>query len=271
MKSTYRFSVGYLLAIAGLGGLLYGIDFGVIAAASPYIKALGLFTDTELSWIVGAVLFGGIVSSLTAGMLAEHFGRKRMIVAAAALFLVAVPVVCLSGQSLCTMLLGRVLQGMSAGYMSVVMPMYLTETLPAEMRGRGTGVFQFCLGVGLVAAAATGYLVARLYGAADAPAEVVSDAAKSVAWKMNFWWTLAPVAVLFIGSFRLPESPVWKAPSSQLQAPSSKLHAPSSQLQAPNSKLQALSSKLQAPNSKLQALSFSLAAMSCRSSWLSPS
>ena len=230
MKSTYRFSVGYLLAIAGLGGLLYGIDFGVIAAASPYIKALGIFTDTELSWIVGAVLFGGIVSSLTAGMLAERFGRKRMIVAAAALFLVAVPVVCLSGQSLCTMLLGRVLQGMSAGYMSVVMPMYLTETLPAEMRGRGTGVFQFCLGVGLVAAAATGYLVARLYGAADAPAEVVSDAAKSVAWKMNFWWTLAPVAVLFIGSFRLPESPVWKAPSSKLQAPSSKLQAPSSKL-----------------------------------------
>ena len=52
--------------------------------------------------------------------------------------------------------------------------------------------------------------MARLYGAADAPAEVVADAAKSAAWKMNFWWTLAPVAVLFLGSLRLPESPVWK-------------------------------------------------------------
>ena len=209
MKGENRLSVGYLLAIAGLGGLLYGVDFGVIAAASPYIKALRLFTDAELSWIVGAVLFGGIVSSLTAGMLAERFGRKRMIVAAAALFLVAIPAVCLSEKSLWAMLLGRVLQGMSAGYMSVVMPMYLTETLPAEMRGRGTGVFQFCLGLGLVAAAATGYVVAMLYGAADAPADVVSDAAKSVAWKMNFWWTLAPVAVLLLGALRLPESPVW--------------------------------------------------------------
>ena len=209
MKHSYRFAVGYLLAIAGLGGLLYGVDFGVIAAASPYIKALRLFTDAELSWIVGAVLFGGIVSSLTAGMLSERFGRKRMIVASAALFLVAIPVVCLSEKSLVAMLVGRVLQGMSAGYMSVVMPMYLTETLPADMRGRGTGVFQFCLGLGLVAAAATGYLVARLYGAADAPAEVVADAVKSAAWKVNFWWTLAPVAVLFLGSLRLPESPVW--------------------------------------------------------------
>ena len=210
MKSEIQNSVRYLLAIAGLGGLLYGIDFGVIAAASPYIKALRLFSDAELSWIVGAVLFGGIVSSLTAGMLAERFGRKRMIVASAALFLVAIPTVCLSEKSLLPMLFGRVMQGVSAGYMAVVMPMYLTETLPPEIRGRGTGVFQFCLGLGLVAAAATGFVVARLYGAADAPAEVVADAAKSAAWKMNFWWTLAPVAALFLGSLRLPESPVWE-------------------------------------------------------------
>ena len=210
MKSENQNSVRYLLAIAGLGGLLYGIDFGVIAAASPYIKALRLFSDAELSWIVGAVLFGGIVSSLTAGMLAERFGRKRMIVASAALFLVAIPTVCLSEKSLLPMLFGRVLQGVSAGYMAVVMPMYLTETLPPDIRGRGTGVFQFCLGLGLVAAAAVGYVVAKLYGAADAPAEVVADAAKSAAWKMNFWWTLAPVAALFLGSLRLPESPVWE-------------------------------------------------------------
>ena len=210
MKSEIQNSVRYLLAIAGLGGLLYGIDFGVIAAASPYIKALRLFSDAELSWIVGAVLFGGIVSSLTAGMLAERFGRKRMIVASAALFLVAIPTVCLSEKSLLPMLFGRVLQGVSAGYMAVVMPMYLTETLPPEIRGRGTGVFQFCLGLGLVAAAATGYLVARLYGAADAPADVGSAAAKSAAWKVNFWWTLAPVIALLLGALRLPESPVWK-------------------------------------------------------------
>ena len=201
--------IRFVLAVAGLGGLLYGVDFGIIATASPYIKALGLFTDAQLSWIVGAVLFGGIVSSLTAGMLTERFGRKKMIVAAAVLFLVAVPLVCLSDGSLAMMLAARTLQGMSAGYMSVVMPMYLTETLPPEIRGRGTGIFQFFLILGLVAAAVVGLVVARLIGAADAPAELVSDGAKSLAWKINFWWTLLPVALLFAGSLRLPESPVW--------------------------------------------------------------
>ena len=200
MTKKGQTSVGFLLTMAGLGGLLYGIDFGTIAAAMPYIRALGMFSDGELSVVVGAVLFGGIVSSLTAGVLAERFGRKRMIVASAALFLVAIPVVCLSSGSFAAMVAGRVLQGMSAGYMSVVMPMYLTETLPPAIRGRGTGVFQFCLGLGLVLAATVGYAVAATFGAS----------LKDLAWKVNFWWTMLPVAVLFAGALRLEESPVWR-------------------------------------------------------------
>ena len=193
--------------MAGLGGLLYGIDFGTIAAAMPYIKALGMFSDAQVSWIVGAVLFGGILATLTAGFLCDRCGRKRMIVAAAAMFLVAIPVVCLSGGVLWTMMAGRILQGMSAGYMAVVMPMYLTEILPPEIRGRGTGVFQFCLWVGLVGAALIGLLLAGWLGAADAAG--IAAETKNLAWKLNFWWTMAPVAVLFVGSLFLPESPVW--------------------------------------------------------------
>jgi len=205
MKGENRFSVGYLFAIAGLGGLLYGVDFGVIAAAEPYMKAMGTFSDAQISYIVGAVLLGGIISSLTAGILAEWFGRKRMIVVSSAMFLVAIPIVSLSLESFRVLYAGRVLQGMSAGYMAVIMPMYLTETLPADIRGRGTGMFQFCLGLGLVVAAGAGCLVATWYGASDK-----ADAAGRVAaWGANFWWTMIPVAVLFVGSLRLPESPVW--------------------------------------------------------------
>ena len=199
----------YLLAIGGLGGLLYGIDFGIIAVSMPYIKALKIYTDAEVSWIVGAVMFGGILASATAGVLCDRLGRKRMIVAASALFLLAVPIVCFSGTSLAVMLGGRTLQGMSAGYMAVVMPMYLAETLPPDMRGRGTGIFQLFLGIGLVSAAAIGILIAAMFGAADAPSAQVADSAKSLAWRVNFWWTLIPVAVLFVGSMFLNESPAW--------------------------------------------------------------
>ena len=208
-ESSVRRYARYLLVIAGLGGLLYGIDFGVIAVSMPYIKALKLYTDAEVSWIVGAVMFGGIIASATAGVMCDFLGRKKMIVFGTGLFLVAIPIVCFSGTSLAVMLTGRVLQGMSAGYMAVVMPMYLAECLDANSRGRGTGIFQLFLGIGLVSAALAGVLIAHLFGAADASSDVVTDAAKGTAWRVSFWWTLAPVAVLFLGAFKLKESPRW--------------------------------------------------------------
>ncbi len=207
MKTSTKF----LLSIGGLGGLLYGIDFGVIAAAMPYLKTMGVFTDSQVSLIVGAVMLGGLVASLTAGQLAEWFGRRRMICAGAALFLAAVPIVCLSTRLFALMYVGRALQGMSAGIMSVVMPMYLTETLPPGIRGRGTGVFQLFLGIGLVGAAIGGFVISGLYGAGDLPLAAASAALKETAFRACFWWTLVPVAVLFVGAFFLPESPVWLA------------------------------------------------------------
>ena len=197
--------VRLLLAVAGLGGMLYGIDFGVIAAAEPYMKAMGVYSDSKISHIVGAVLLGGLVSSITAGWLCDFFGRKKTIMLSSAMFLVAIPVVSLSLDCYPALFAGRVLQGMSAGYMAVAMPMYLAEVLPADIRGRGTGVFQFFLGLGLVVAAGAGCLIATWYGASD-----TADAAGRVAaWGANFWWTMLPVAALLALSFRLPESPVW--------------------------------------------------------------
>ena len=229
--------------MAGLGGLLYGVDFGVIAAAEPYLMALGIYSGTKVSLIVGAVLIGGLLSSLTAGMLCDGLGRKKTIVLSAAMFLAAIPVVCLSLANFPVLFAGRVLQGMSAGYMAVAMPMYLTETLPAEIRGRGTGVFQTCLGIGLVVAAGAGCLVASLLGASD-KAGMTAEMLAS-AWRANFWWTMAPVAVLFVGSLFLKESPVWRR-SLELRAKSLEHGAKSLELggaemlQTPSSKLKTL-------------------------------
>jgi len=240
---TSRTSLAFLLSIAGLGGLLYGIDFGVIATAEPYLKALGTYSNGDIGLVVGAVLLGGVVSSLTAGALCEYFGRKRMIVASSALFLVAIPVVCFGLTSFHVLFWGRFLQGMSAGYMSVVMPMYLTETLPADRRGRGTGVFQFFLGLGLVVAAGMGYAVAGYFGSADDP--TLSLAAKVGAWRANFWWTMLPVFVLFAGSIFLPESPVWKERKSKSRVEGEERNISSFDVQTSTSNLQPSTSLFQ--------------------------
>ena len=199
----------YLLIMAGLGGLLYGVDVGVIAAALPYIEQTAGFNPSQLSQVVAAVLFGSVLSSLFAGYLADKLGRKALITVAAALFTVSIPVICLSQEVFGIMLLGRILQGASAGIVGVVVPLYLAECLSAESRGKGTGMFQFLLTVGLVFAAVVGLLAASYVGGVEnsGASEETLTSAKIFAWQAIFWVCAVPGLFLFFGSFRLSESP----------------------------------------------------------------
>jgi len=204
----------YLLIMAGLGGLIYGIDVGVCAAAYPYIEKTTNFSEGQLGLIVGAVLWGSVLSSLFAGTLAEWFGRKKIIIASALFFTLSIPVICISGLpslfpdgNFLLMTLGRALQGASAGLVGVVVPMYLAECLDADSRGKGTGMFQLLLTIGLVFAAVIGLVVTMLVGAADDM--TIKAASKTTAWQTIFWCSAVPGLILFFGAFKLKESPRW--------------------------------------------------------------
>ncbi len=207
VSDSVRGYARYLMIMAGLGGLLYGIDVGVIAAAVPYIEQTNPFTPSQISVVVAAVLFGSVISSLFAGMLAEWLGRKSVIIISAFLFTLSIPIICFSHGIFGVLMGGRILQGASAGLVGVVVPMYLAECLDAGSRGKGTGMFQFLLTVGLVFAAVVGYLTTKLVGAATDV--TVPDDMKTLAWQMIFWCSAIPGLILFFGAFRLKESPRW--------------------------------------------------------------
>ncbi|MBQ7023827.1 MAG: MFS transporter [Akkermansia sp.] len=204
--SVKRYAL-YLMVMAGLGGLLYGIDVGVIAAALPYIEKTSTYTPSEISLVVAAVLAGSVLSSLFAGMLAEWLGRRKVIIISALLFTLSIPVICFSAGSFAMLMAGRILQGASAGLVGVVVPMYLAECLDANSRGKGTGMFQFMLTVGLVFAAVIGLVTTEIVGAADDM--TVSAENKQIAWQVIFWCSSLPGIILFIGAFKLKESPRW--------------------------------------------------------------
>lgn len=197
----------YLMVMAGLGGLLYGIDVGVIAAAVPYIEQTSTYTPQQISVVVAAVLLGSVISSLFAGVLAEWVGRKKVIIISAFLFTLSIPVICFSNGEFGVLMGGRILQGASAGLVGVVVPMYLAECLDAGSRGKGTGMFQFLLTVGLVFAAIVGLLTTKLVG--SAMDVTVDDTDKIMAWQTIFWCSAVPGLILFFGAFRLKESPRW--------------------------------------------------------------
>lgn len=201
----------FLILIAGLGGLLYGIDVGIIAAALLYLGKTVNLTLGQTSIIVAAVLGGSMLSSPVAGALADWFGRKRMIVASGILFVSSVGLI-VASQGFYSLFIGRLLQGMSGGVIAVVVPLFLAESLDAKMRGRGTAIFQFMLTFGIVVAALVGFYYthraeADIHAAAGNTAMIF--AAESHAWRGMFLAVIYPGAIFFLGGLFLGESPRW--------------------------------------------------------------
>src|ERR1700728_2013221 len=135
-KRGYNF---FLLFVAGLGGLLYGIDVGIIGGALPYLEATSRLTAAQLSVIVAAVLLGSVFSTLFSGLLADWLGRKPLMILSGFTFVLSIPVIALS-QGYGPLFFGRLLRGMSGGLIGVVVPLYLAECLSASSRGKGTAI-----------------------------------------------------------------------------------------------------------------------------------
>ncbi len=201
----------YLLLIAGLGGLLYGIDVGIISGALPHLDATSGYTQAQLSMVVAAVLLGTVLSSLFAGALADLFGRKSIMIVSALLFVASIPIICLSS-SIGMLVAGRLLQGISGGLIGVVIPLYLAECLSAKTRGKGTGLFQLLLTVGIVAAAILGrYYASHVESVENMPGSTpeLIFAARDSAWRNIFWASIIPGIAFFAGAFFVTESPRW--------------------------------------------------------------
>src|ERR1700747_3610145 len=86
----------FLLLVAGLGGLLYGVDVGIIGGALPYLEATSGLNAGQLSIIVAAVRLGSVISTLFAGLLADWMGRKPLMVVSGLTFVVSIPMIALS-------------------------------------------------------------------------------------------------------------------------------------------------------------------------------
>jgi len=218
--SAPRWPVRYLLFIGGMGGLLYGIDIGIIAGALPYLEATATaswhLTSQQLGCVVAAVLLGSVLSSLFAGMVADLIGRRGAMLLAGVLFTASIPVMALS-DGYGALLMGRLLQGISGGLIGVVVPLYLAEVLSPERRGRGAAMFQLLLTIGLVLAAVIGLYHAHAVDAATAAVRHLPGAeqqrllfeVKDHAWRTIFWSCLLPGLVFTGGVLLISESPRW--------------------------------------------------------------
>jgi sugar porter (SP) family MFS transporter len=201
----------FLLLVAGLGGLLYGIDIGVIDPALPYLNQAIKLTEQQTSYIVAAVLGGSLFGSVIAGLFADWLGRKKMMIISGLMFVASVAII-FTSQTFVPLMAGRLLQGLSGGVIAVVVPLYLAESLAARSRGAGTAIFQFLLTFGIVLAAFVGrYFIGNAEAAIEAAGsnQTAILAAADQAWRSMFSTVMYPGLLFLLGAFVISESPRW--------------------------------------------------------------
>jgi SP family galactose:H+ symporter-like MFS transporter len=181
----------YIMLFAGIGGMLYGYDIGVISGALPFMqREIGLST-IQLSMIVAAVLGGGSIATLVSGSLSDRFGRKKLIITAACIFITGV--MCLIfADTFYGVLFGRIIQGIGVGIVTIVVPLYLVETVPHQYRGRSIAIFQCFLTAGILLASV-----------------VDLKFLENGDWRIMFACALVPGVLLLLGTYKLCESPRW--------------------------------------------------------------
>ena len=163
---------------------------------------------------MAAVLAGSVISTIFSGMLSDWLGRKKMMIISGVLFVISIPMIALA-QGFTPLVLGRLLQGISAGFIGVAVPLYLAECLGASNRGKGTGVFQWLLTLGICAAALIAMGFSTWLGGIESAVEKGTATAqelfnaKNLAWRSIFWVSLPPGILFIIGAFIVSESPRW--------------------------------------------------------------
>ncbi|MCD6059466.1 MAG: putative inositol transporter, partial [Thermomicrobiales bacterium] len=179
-----------------LGGLLFGYDTGVSnGAEGPMQTELGL-TDLQLGIVISSLVFAAAVGALVGGKISDAIGRRTTIIVLAVMFFVGVLVVVFSpGFGL--LVAGRIILGLAVGGASTVVPVYLAELAPFEIRGSITGRNELAIVVGQFAAFVVNYILFATLGHVEG------------VWRIMFGVCALPAVALFIGMLRMPESPRW--------------------------------------------------------------
>jgi sugar porter (SP) family MFS transporter len=177
--------------IAGLGGILYGFDMGVIAAALIYVRDSFHLSTVMQEILVIAVLIGVMVGALVGGAVADRIGRRKTLVWGAILFILGSILAPLS-PNVYVLFVARALLGIAVGFTSVTAPVYVSELAPPQSRGMLIGLYQFALTSGIALADLVGYWFAASQG-----------------WRWMFAFGLVPAVLFLFMVLTVPESPRW--------------------------------------------------------------
>jgi MFS transporter, SP family, sugar:H+ symporter len=193
--------IAAIVGVATIGGFMFGYDSGAINGTQEGLKTTFGLSEGALGLTVSALLPGCAVGAFMAGRLADSMGRKKVMIAAAILFLLSALV---SGAAPTALILAiaRFFAGAAVGAASVLSPAYISEVTPANIRGRLSSVQQVMIIAGLTGAFFANYFLAQAAGASTN-----AFWGGYAAWRWMFWVQAVPAILFMVTLLFIPESP----------------------------------------------------------------
>jgi MFS transporter, SP family, xylose:H+ symportor len=205
-RTTYVWGIA---VVAALGGLLFGYDWVVIGGARQFYEIYFHLTSAALvGWANSCALVGCLFGSLIAGVVADSYGRRRTLLAAAVLFGVS-SVFTGWAHSFDSFIVWRILGGTAIGLSSNVSPLYIAEVSPAAIRGRLVSLNQFAIVVGILMAQVVNWAIARPIASNFSAYAILHSWNVQYGWRWMFTVIVIPAVFFTIASLFLPESPRW--------------------------------------------------------------
>ncbi len=210
--SSFRWGYIWTICIvAAMGGLLFGYDWVVIGGAKPFFERFFELTSASArGWANSCALIGCLIGAMIAGVLSDRFGRKRLLLASALVFIVTSLGNALA-PSFTVFVIWRILGGTAIGLASNLSPMYIAEVAPARMRGRLVSVNQLTIVIGILAAQFINWWLVRGLPSGASDAFIRDSWYGRTGWRWMFGLTAVPALLFLIGAIFVPESPRWLA------------------------------------------------------------
>jgi MFS transporter, SP family, sugar:H+ symporter len=193
--------ISAIVGVATIGGFMFGYDSGVINGTQDGLKTTFHLSEAWLGITVSALLPGCAVGAFAAGRSADRWGRRRVMLAAAMLFILSALAAGAAGSAL-MMIVARFAAGVGVGAASVLSPAYISEVTPASMRGRLSSLQQIMIIAGLTGAFLGNYFLAHTAGRS---VDVLWLG--YAAWRWMFWAQIIPATVFLLTLLFIPESP----------------------------------------------------------------
>lgn len=210
MKIRGEFYTILVCLTAGLGGFLFGFDTAVISGSIGFLREQFHLSASMEGWLMSSALAGCVLGAALAGYLADKYGRKKVLIFSALLFILSAFGCAVAGTP-SFLVVARILGGVGVGFAAMVAPMFISELAPAALRGRLVSLYQLAITLGILCSYLSNSFLLQYAGnhITEPTESFMHYYLVTEVWRSMLGSNMLPALLFLIFLIFVPESPRW--------------------------------------------------------------